>query len=96
MTIDEAYARRSVQNALLGAVSPKLRVVVVRLEEKSVFVSFFYDGEISESDRDAASCALAEIISDFPPDFELNDQIERVDFPKEVPILGSLVFKRKE
>ena len=90
------YARLSIQKALLGAVTPSLRAVTIDLDEntKKLFVSFFYDGEISDEFFDLASVAITEI--DLPEYELLDDQIIRLDYPAKIPFKGQLVYLRKE
>jgi len=96
--INDKYGLIAALRALLGCVTPNLRMVTINVNEaqKVVKVCFFYDGEISEDDFDTANSALTEIISDFPPDYQLDDYIERIDYPNAIPIDGKIVFKRKE
>ena len=54
------------------------------------------NGKIFDEDFDIANCVLTEIISDFPPDYTLEESIERLDYPAAIPISGRLVFQRKE
>ena len=90
------YARLSLQRALLGVVTPNLRAVYIDVDEKAkkLFISFFYDGEISDELFDITSTAIAEV--DVPEYHELDDHIERLDFPKKIPSRGHLVYLRKE
>lgn len=96
--INDTYGLIVALHALLGSVTPNLRVVTinVNVEQKTVKICFFYDGEISEEDFDTANTAITEMISDFPPDYELDDHIERVDYPGAISIDGRIVFRRKE
>ncbi|MCH9625163.1 MAG: hypothetical protein S4CHLAM123_03320 [Chlamydiales bacterium] len=96
--INDRYGLIATQHALLGAVTPNLRVVTIKvcLEEKMIKICFFYDGEISEEDFEIANTAITEVISDFPLDYQLDDHIERIDYPNAVPIDGRVVFRRKE
>lgn len=96
--INETYGLLSALNALLGAVTPNLRAFTIQVfvQEKIVKAALFYDGKISDEDFDIANCALTEIISDFPPDYTLEENIERLDYPAAIPIVGRLVFQRKE
>ena len=96
--INDGYALLSASRALLGAVTPNLRVVTIKVsaEEKMVKVCFFYDGNISEEDFETANTAITEIISDFPLDYELDDHIERIDYPNAIPFDGRVVFERKK
>lgn len=90
------YARLSLQRALLGAVTPTLRAVYVDVDEsaKKLFVSFFYDGEITDELFDIVSTAMAEV--DVPGYYELDEHIERSDFPEKIPDRGNLIYLRKE
>lgn len=94
---NEAYAAISAQRALLGVITPNLRAVTIKIDsqQKVLKVCFFYDKDISETQFDIASTAITEISADFP-DFDLDDCIERLDFPSKVPVEGRLVFQRKE
>ena len=96
--LDLAYALISAQRALLGAVAPSLRAVTLDLDtkKKHLTVCFFYDGEINDELFELASCAITEIIADFTPDFSLDDQIVRLDYPQKIPVQGRLVYNRKE
>jgi hypothetical protein len=92
-----SYAKLAAQNALLGAVVQALRAVVIDIDIKSkkFIVYFFYDGEINDELFDLASVAITEMSADLP-EYELDDHIERLDFPSKIPIKGCLVYLRKE
>lgn len=97
-SIDDGYGLLSAQRALLGSVTSNLRAVTIAINnnKKIVKVCFFYDGEISEEDFDTANTAITEIISDFPPEYELEEHIERIDYPNPISINGRIAFRRKE
>lgn len=90
------YAKLSLQRALLGAVTPNLRAVYIDIDEKTkkLSISFFYDGEITDKFFDIASTAVAEV--DVPGYYELDEKIERLDFPEKIPVRGHLVYLRQE
>lgn len=93
MSIPLYKLRLSVQRALLGNISPKLRAVCVHTEKNEIYVYFYYDGEISDEDKELAQSALDDIISDFHIDEEGNDMefitpILRVDFPHKMELHG--------
>jgi hypothetical protein len=57
---------------------------------------FYYDGAIAEEDRESAEFAATEVISDFP-DYQLEVNILRWDYPKPIPQEGlTTVYYRKE
>lgn len=80
---------------LIGEVSPLLRAVRMKWDEKTVFLYFFYDGEISEEDRESAECIATEVIANFS-EHMLEVQILRLDYPSRIPNEGELVYKRRE
>lgn len=82
----------SIGDSLLGNVSPSLRAITVKvakevLDQKRVNINFYYDGEISEIDKNLANNAISQIKQDFlgfEPRFEI--QILRLDYPSKVPV----------
>lgn len=96
--IDDQYGVLSVIRALLGAVTPNLRAVTLKIDQKELVVKvcFFYHGAISDEDFDTAHAALTEIISDFPDNYDLDDKVIRLDYPNPIPVDGRPVFRRKE
>jgi len=89
----------SLQRALLGAVSPALREVSCSWEGKQIKLRFVYDGEISEEDRDAAYIVGAEVIADFPADWDIEEDIARLDAPAKLALPernAVLAYRRRE
>lgn len=87
----------SCHRALLGAVFPQLRAVLVRTTDKAWHVRFLVDGEIAEDDHDSLTTAAAEIAADLPTGFEVHDQIERLDAPAPMAFQDwRIAFLRKE
>lgn len=78
------------QKSLLGVVTPSLRSVIVDFipDEKRVYIRFYYDGEVSEEIIDLWDCAITEIIAAFGADYQFDEAIERLDFPKKIPFRG--------
>ncbi len=56
----------SLQQALLGEVSERLRAVTVSYDDKSVHFDCIYDGEIRDDDHESMSCVETELIALFP------------------------------
>ncbi len=86
------------QNALLDAVTPALRAVIVDVDvdTKTLYYFFFYDGEISDELFDLASVASCEAGTNLS-DYFTDDTIERVDYPKKIPFTrGKYAYLRKE
>jgi hypothetical protein len=88
--------RLSAQRALLGAVTPNLRHVSCDVANGDIAVLFVFDGPITEQNRDAASTACAEIISDFSGN--ISETIARIDAPAPYrdKALHYWVFQRQE
>ncbi len=86
------------QIALLDAVTPALRAVIVDVDvdTKTLYYFFFYDGEISDKLFDLASIAATEADANLSEYFTYNT-IERVDYPKKIPFTrGKYAYLRKE
>lgn len=70
--------------ALLGEISSAVRAVFCKEESSRIFLRFVFDGEISDDDRDSASCVGAEVIADFPAPYMIKESIQRLDAPAPV------------
>jgi Bacterial toxin 50 len=97
-TFSVGYALLGVQIALLDVVAPELRVVVVDVckEKQLLYIRFYYDGEVSEKLIDLWQCAITEASAGLGPDCLLDDGVERLDYPQEIPIRGRYAYLRKE
>jgi hypothetical protein len=87
----------SANQALLGQVSGSLRSVHVEYGESEINLYCYFDGEISEDDREAMSLVGTYVAADFP-DHMVNDHCIRVDAPERIPLAEERhpVFERKE
>ncbi|HEV3270270.1 MAG TPA: hypothetical protein VGZ69_06455 [Candidatus Rhabdochlamydia sp.] len=56
---------------------------------------FYYEGEVSEELIELWQCAVTEA-SDLESNWELDDRIERLDYPQEIPSRGRYAYLRKE
>jgi len=65
-------------------ISPKLRAITAIWEDNRAIISFYFDGEISDIDKDAASDACTYIIAHFP-DASLEENYIRQDYPQSLP-----------
>ncbi len=74
----------SMIDALLGEVSPALRSATVSWDEKKIHLYFYYDGEISDEDKKSAERIRTKVSSNFP-EYQLNVQVIRWDYPKWFP-----------
>jgi hypothetical protein len=87
----------SVNRALWGEVGPSLRRVYVTSRDGLVLLRFYFDGPISEEDRESASCASTEVIADFS-DHRISEELIRCDAPAPIPVDDGwhCVYARRE
>lgn len=77
--LDLIELRLSAQRALLGAVTKSLRHVSCDISNGDISMLFVFDGPISERDREGATVACAEIVSDFHGN--ISENLVRIDAP---------------
>lgn len=84
------YALLYIQGSLLDAVTPDLRAVVFDLykDRECLFLRFYYDGNVSEEIIERWRCSITEVSAGMNPNCSMDDQIERLDFPKSIPFPG--------
>lgn len=84
------------QRALLDAVTPQLRAVILESNSKEKIQSFlfYYDGEITGELFDLASIASTEASCSL--DYSTNEQILRLDYPQKIPAKGRFAYLRYE
>ena len=92
------YALLSAQRALLEAVDPSLRAVVVDyLTGRTLLhMRFYYDGEPSEKLIENWSCAINEASTGIGTHCYSDFGAERIDYPKKLPFEGRYAYLRKE
>ncbi len=93
--ISSVRAILSLNRGLLGEVSPALRAAQIKWDQELIHLFFYYDGEISEEDHEAAECAATEVMADFP-EYHYEIDILQWDYPKPIPKEGELVYYRRE
>ena len=86
------------QGALLEAVTPELRAVIIDLDNKKnlFFIRFYYDGRVDESLIDLWECAITEASAGIDVYYNLDNAVERLDYPQEIPCRGTCAYWRKE
>jgi hypothetical protein len=89
--------RLSAQGALLTHITPPLRNVSLAVDEQARrwTIRFVFDGRPSESQLEAARCAVTEILADFP-DWDYTDEFLFVPAPDKFQALEWPVFQRCE
>lgn len=87
------------QTALLGAITPNIRIVYFTVEPKSVDVIFLFDGKPSIQDVDRAQIVATEVASNFDnPDFDCVVFCKSQKSPKKIhlPLAANSVYRRWE
>ena len=97
-TISIDYALLAMQSALLGVVTPELRAVVVDVNphESWLYIRFYYHGSISEEVEELWQCAMTEASASLGTRCFVDEAVERLDYPNEIPMRGRLAYLRKE
>jgi hypothetical protein len=86
----------SVQSALLGAITPKIRAVSVEYDAKSIRIEVFFDGEISEDDREMVLLVDTEVLAVFPAHHRVDSVAIRRDAPAPIPKDRLWAYYRRE
>lgn len=94
--IDEALL--SIQGALLDAVTPELRAVIINTSEDRslLYIRLYYDGEVSEETIELWNCACTETTAALRGNFFPDESIERLDYPAAITFPGRYAYLRKE
>jgi len=100
MTEDElnVNVRLSCQRALLGAITPNVRMITVGWDGlKNFRLRVYFENEASPEEIEVMEAVTSEIISDLP--FEVVDSVEGVVLNETItnlPVFKCVVFARKE
>lgn len=75
--------------------SAKIRGVLAQWKDRTACISFYFDGEIEEGDKEAASDICTYIIAHFP-DGMLEENYIRWDTPRPLPKSNAWAYQRKK
>ena len=97
-TFDRPMLLLSLQRALLGEVHVELRQASIEADttSKTVRLRFEYDGPPSERAWESCSCSAAEVIADFPAQWQLDEQHLTVPVPAPLEPLAHVAYRRAE
>ncbi len=95
---DDIRLRLSAQRALLTHITTSMRAVSVDVvpEVRHARIRFIFDGEPPVAEAEAASCASAEIQTDFVDDWVVDWEIVSTPAPQAMSHLRMLVYHRCE
>lgn len=102
MIVNLSTVKLSTVSGLLGNVFPNLRAVCVDSRENLIYIGFYYDGELTNEEKECCESTLDQIFADcsyiseekVPVNFET--KILRLDYPKKMPLIGDWVYYRHE
>ncbi|PWU15455.1 MAG: hypothetical protein C5B45_02575 [Chlamydiae bacterium] len=91
-----AYALLSTQRALLGLAIPELRGIVADIQNRELYMRFYYDKGISPEVFKSWKFAITKVIADMGSDYVFDTGIERLDYPQEILFRGRYAYLRKD
>lgn len=96
-SIDMSSVILFVNRALWGEVGPHLRSVQGTFDASEIHVFFYFDGPISEVDREVASIVMTSVAADFP-EHSVVEHCLQLDHLQPVPVVEGrhVVFLRRE
>jgi hypothetical protein len=86
----------SVQRALLSEITPNIRAVTVEYDATSIHIEMFFDGEISDDDRETVLLVDTEVLAEFPAHHRVDTVGIRRDAPAPIPKDRLWAYYRKE
>ena len=97
----ECYLRTkvllSVQTALLDEITPNIRGITCGWDDSLITVHCYFQGEISEYDRESMECVATEVIANFP-EHKIDIESKQLNMPEPLTsyTLSAWVYRRKE
>jgi hypothetical protein len=97
MPIVDPALRLSALRALLGAISPKIRLVKVSSAATLIELTAIAEAELNEEEREALSIAAAEIVADFPTStIAEHIRVDKGPLPVEDALRAGWIYQRYE
>lgn len=87
----------SLQTALLDEITPNIRGITCGWSNYLITINCYFDGEISEDDRESMECVATEVIANFSQ-HKISISSKRLDIPEPLNpyTLSEWVYRRKE
>ena len=92
----EAIVRLEMSVAMHGEISPPLRAVFVSYGQANIHFDGYFDGEVSDDDRDSMSSVETELIAGHSPIHRITHTVRRIDCPQPLPREGFCAYARRE
>ena len=86
----------AVHEALIGNIGPRLRRLYILYGDTSIHLDCYFDGQVSDEDRDSMASAEMKLSAMFPDNHRSSHTIHRRDYPEPHPKIRICVFARRE
>jgi hypothetical protein len=93
---DLCHLKIATAKSLLGLVTPALRIVFVSLGDTQIYLTCIFHGEIDEIAREDMEEVARRVQADFPKEYTVHLDIQRIDSPDRVLDIGEPIYKRAE
>lgn len=84
------------QRALLGEITQNVRAVTVEYDATNIHIEVFFDGEISDDDRETVLLVDTEVLAEFPAHHRVHTVGIRRDAPAPIPKDRLWAYYRRE
>jgi hypothetical protein len=86
-TLNSSDIMLSCVRGMLGETTPNIRSIDISYEESCIHLYFYFDGPISEENREDLDVVETEVITDFlnVPNISIESHYIRIDYPERVP-----------
>ncbi len=87
----------SLQAALLDEITPNIRGITCGWNDSLITIHSYFQGEISEDDRESMECIATEVIANFP-EHRIDIESKKLDMLESLTpySLSAWVYRRKE
>jgi hypothetical protein len=69
---------------------------VFSITDLAIDICFYFDGPISQEDKESASCVETEVLADYDPGYRVTVRCIRLDSPSPIDDDGVWVYLRRE
>ena len=92
----EANVRWAMDLAMYFEISAPLRAIFVSNGEANIHFDCYFDGEVSDEDRDSMASVEAELTAAFPNSHRITHTVHRIDYPDPTPKHAWCFLARRE
>lgn len=70
----ENYLKKSIERALTGQTPENLAALTAGIEAQQIKLTAYFNGQVTEDDKDNISSIAAEVIADFPEQYSIEEE----------------------